>query len=173
KSAVSTERSHKKRKLASRHDRANPSRIQEATPIRGQSPQTPAALRGITKFAHRQPHQSSRRSKSDRWLAHRVCKRGPSGRWIGEKEGSTDWPSRAKRLGERAFVEIVKLTSDGKAVRQLAEFNGKSFETFGEIVGRRLAFESGVHRQDDLVDSPFRDAADELVDRQVLGADAF
>src|SRR6185295_675144 len=82
------------------------------------------------------------------------------------------WPARAKGLGERAFVEIVELSSDRKSMGQLADADWKSFQSLGQIVGRGLAFEGRVHRQHDLVDPVLGDATDELVDGEVLGPNA-
>ena len=39
-------------------------------------------------------------------------------------------------------------------------------------MSRGLAFEGGAHRQHDLVDTARGDAADELVDGEILGPDA-
>ena len=69
---------------------------------------------------------------------------------------SADRAPRPKRLGERAFVEIVELAADRKTVRQLAEADRKSFQPLGEIMGRGLALQSRVHGQHDLVDAARR-----------------
>ena len=87
--------------------------------------------------------------------------------------GSSDGAAGAEGLGERAFVEIVEFTSDGKPMRQLRETNRKFLETLGEVVGGCLAFQRRVHGQDDLIDAAGRDALDQLVDAQILRADAF
>ena len=60
---------------------------------------------------------------------------------------------RPQRLGERAFVEIVELAADRKAVRQLGETNRKFFQPLGEVMGGGLALQGGVHRQHHLVDA--------------------
>ena len=57
-------------------------------------------------------------------------------------------------------------------MRQLAETDGKSFKTLGNIMGGGLTFERGVHGENDLVDAPGRDAADQAVDGEVFRTDA-
>src|SRR5205814_5613173 len=82
-------------------------------------------------------------------------------------------PPRAQGLGERAFVEIVELAADRQAVRELGEADGEFLQPLGQVMGRGLALERGVHRQDDLVDAARRDALHQLVDAEVFGAHAF
>ena len=56
---------------------------------------------------------------------------------------------------------------------ELGDADGEAFDALGDIVRGGLAFERGVHREDDFVDAAGFDAADEAVDAEVLGADAF
>ncbi len=57
-------------------------------------------------------------------------------------------------------------------MRELGDADGIGLDPPGDVVRGGLAFERGVHREDDLVDPARGDAADEAVDAQVLGPHA-
>ena len=56
---------------------------------------------------------------------------------------------------------------------ELGDADGEALDAFGEVVGGRLTLQRGVHGEHHLVDAPRLHAADQRVDRQVLGTDAF
>ena len=69
-----------------------------------------------------------------------------------EKESSK---KRAALHGgrERAVVEIVELAADGDAVRKARHLHAGRGERVHQVVRRRLAFDSCVHREDNFVDA--------------------
>src|SRR5438876_991476 len=67
-----------------------------------------------------------------------------------------------------AFLRFYLGNLDARGAKALNEL----IEAVGEIMSRGLTLQRRVHRQHDLVDPSFGDAADELVDGEVLGTHA-
>ena len=115
---------------------------------------------------------SARISSSTASTGVEICRRRGSGNFDDRKQ----WPWREfsrftarrgvqaigrrarKRLGQRAFVEIVELAADRQAVGELGEADREMLEPLGEVMGGGLALERRVHRQHDLVDPAGGDA---------------
>src|SRR4029077_1176916 len=84
---------------------------------------------------------------------------------------ASDLAAAGQRPAERDLVGVLEVAADGQAARE-AGHAYTSAEAVGEVCGGRLAGHVRVRGEDDLLHAVALDAADELVDAQVLGLDA-
>ena len=75
-----------------------------------------------------------------------------------------DGPPRSQGLRQRALIEVIQLTAHWEAVGELGNPHGIAFEPLGDIVRRGLAFERGVHGENNLIDAASGNPLDQLAD---------
>ncbi len=76
------------------------------------------------------------------------------------------------RRRKRAFVEIIEFAADWNAVGQARHLQVESGEPVHDVMRGGLALDGGVDRQNDFAHAACGDAGDQLIDAEIVRADA-
>ena len=86
---------------------------------------------------------------------------------------SLDVAAAFERAAERHLVGVLEVAADGQPARDSRHEHAERLQQTREIHRGRFAFDVGIGREDDLVDTVLLDTREQLLDAQLLGADAF